>query len=335
MRAIKFKVSVFFILTLMGCDQRPESVKISERKESSEEIERFIKRVKASLVFVEGGEFWMGDYGVKYGPEKLPYDLDKDSKPLHDVKLSSYSVDRFKISNQDYQFYLSRKGLTLRGDVAGRGWFEMISSAPNTPAHMDWYEAEKYCTWLAEITALPFYLPTEAQWEYAARSRGQFLMVATDDGTYKATDTPNTEDDGPRGINISTSIDRLVFSKEMGWNTGLFTPLPVDRFPPNPLGLYSMSDNGLEWVKDWYDPEYYKYSPSVDPQGPDQPVFKDYFGRDVKVVRGQSFANPSWGGGINVQRTAVEPHGYEVQNERPYLNSKTARCVVNSTKPIK
>ncbi|AUG07144.1 SUMF1/EgtB/PvdO family nonheme iron enzyme [Pseudomonas sp. S09G 359] len=334
MSAIKLMLSVFFILILMGCDQRPESVKVCERDKSSKRAGEFIKRVKANLVFVEGGEFLMGDYGVEYGPEKLPYDLERDSKPLHNIKLSSYSIDRFKITNQAYQFYLSRNGLALRTDVAGDR-FKVISSAPDLPAHMDWYEAEAYCSWLAEITDLPFYLPTEAQWEYAARSRGQFLMVATNDGTYKATNVPNSEDDGPRGINISSSMDRLDFAKKMGWNTRYLTPLPVDMFPANPLGLYSMSDNGEEWVKDWYDPEYYKYSPMVDPQGPDKPVFKDEFGRDVKVVRGQASADPSWGGGINVQRKAAEPHGYMDETTFLFLSSKTARCVVNSTKPIK
>ncbi|WP_454838401.1 SUMF1/EgtB/PvdO family nonheme iron enzyme [Pseudomonas mohnii] len=105
-------------------------------------------------------------------------------------------------------------------------------------------------------------------------------------------------------------------------------------FPPNPLGLYSMSDNGLEWVKDWYDPEYYQYSPLKDPQGPDKPVFKDNFGRDTKVARGQGLANPAWGGGVNVYRTAAEPHGFHFDNGLAYLNSKTARCVVNRPKPV-
>ena len=57
----------------------------------------------------------------------------------------------------------------------------------------------------------------------------------------------------------------------MGWNTESISPLPVGRFPPNPLDLYAMSDNGLEWVKDWYDPDYYQNSPVNDPQGPEQP----------------------------------------------------------------
>ncbi|WP_449105331.1 formylglycine-generating enzyme family protein [Pseudomonas mohnii] len=120
----------------------------------------------------------------------------------------------------------------------------------------------------------------------------------------------------------------------MGWRTAGLSSLPVDKFPPNPLGLYSMSDNGLEWVNDWYDPEYYRHSPLKDPQGPDKPMFKDYFGRDTKVVRGQAFADPCWGGGVNVHRTAAEPHGYEWDDGSPYLSSKTARCVVNSPKPV-
>ena len=336
MSAKRSTIGLLLVLTLVGCDQASKAAGISGVNSSPAEMDGFIKSAKENLVFVEGGEFLMGDYGAEYGPEKMPYDLDKDSKPVHKVKLSGFSISRFKITNQEYQFYLSRNGLELRGDVAGSS-FKAVSSTPNIPAYMDWYEAEKYCTWLAKITDLPFHLPTEAQWEYAARSRGQFLMVATDDGTYKATDDAVTREweSGPRGINISSSWDRKAFAKEKGWKTGTLTPLPVDRFPPNPLGLYAMSDNGLEWVKDWYDPDYYRKSPMIDPQGPDNPVFKDRYVRYVKVARGQEFANPMWGGGINVQRTAAEPHGYIDKTDLIYLNSKTARCVVNTAEPVK
>ncbi|WP_449106618.1 formylglycine-generating enzyme family protein [Pseudomonas mohnii] len=137
----------------------------------------------------------------------MPYDADKDSKPLHKVELTSYSIEKVKVTNRAFQFYLKYSGLKLRQDVAGNR-FEIFSMPPNNPAHMDWYEAEKYCKWLADISNLPYALPTEAQWEYAARSRGRFLMVATDDGTYKTTRVPASEHDGPRGINISTTWDR-------------------------------------------------------------------------------------------------------------------------------
>jgi len=302
---------------------------------NSDEVDQFVKAIKRNLVFVEGGEFLMGDFGSQYGPGRLPYDGDEDSKPLHKVRLSSYSIDKFKVTNKNFQFYLDYKGLKLRSvdDGNQENWID-INAEPTTPAHMDWYEAEQYCAWLAQVSNIPFALPTEAQWEYAARSRGRFLMVATNDGTYKTDRRPVTEHDGPRGINISSSWDREAFAKEMGWKTEYFTPLPVDRFPPNPLGLYAMSDNGLEWVQDWYDPNYYQYSPVEDPQGPREPRFKDYFGRETKVVRGQDFANPIWGGGVNVHRTAADPHGYEMNNGVVHLSSKTVRCVVNSQNPV-
>ncbi|WP_449104522.1 formylglycine-generating enzyme family protein [Pseudomonas mohnii] len=319
-------------LVLAGCEQTEVSIPPSGNGTSSRELEELVRTVKTNLVFVEGGEFLMGDYGVEHGPEGLPYDADKDSKPLHRVELTSYSIEKFKVTNRVFQLYLKYNELQLRQDVAGIQ-YKTFSVAPNNPAHMDWYEAEKYCKWLADISDLPFALPTEAQWEYAARSRGQFLMVATYDGTYKATRVPATEHDGPRGINISTTWDREAFAKEMGWKTAGLSSLPVDKFPPNPLGLYSMSDNGLEWVNDWYDPDYYQYSPLKDPQGPDKVMFKDKLGRDTKVVRGQALANPAWGGGVNVHRTAAEPHGLLFDNDLAYLSSKTARCVVNSPKP--
>ena len=335
MSIIRLAVCFFVPLALIGCDQAISFSEKYQAKVSSTELEQFVRSVKDDLVFIEGGEFWMGDYGSLYGKEKLPYDSDKDSKPLHKVELSGYSVDRFKITNKNFQFYLRYNDLALR--VIGGGnqsTWEEINSMPDNPAHMDWYEAERYCNWLASITDLPFALLTEAQWEYAARSRGQFLMVATDDGTYKATRAPSTEFDGSRGINISTSWDREAFAKEMGWKTAEVTPLPVDRFPPNPIGLYAMSDNGWEWVQDWYDPNYYQYSPVKDPQGPKKPVYKDYYGRDMKVARGQSYANPAWGGGVNVHRTKAEPYGYVKNKGLVVLIAKTARCAVNSSKPV-
>jgi len=281
----------------------------------------------------------MGDYGVQYGPERLPYDSDKDSKPLHKVELSNFSINKFKITNQEFQFYLKGNDLKLRQDAGN--YYKTISAPPSTPAHMDWFEAEQYCGWLAKISDLPFELPTEAQWEYAARSRGQFLMVATNDGTYKITEDSATEYDGPRGINISTTWDRRAFGKELGWKTQGLTPLPVDHFPPNPLGLFAMSDNGFEWVKDWYDPDYYQYSPIKDPQGPTTPVYKDPPSNynHAKVLRGKDFANPLWGGGVNVHRSYRSPDGTMAglsgKGHLLVLGDKTARCAVNYPHPIK
>jgi formylglycine-generating enzyme required for sulfatase activity len=321
------------VLGVVACDKSSRAVDELDQVTVSPELMKFIEGLKNNLVFVEGGEFLMGDYGVEHGPERLPYDADKDSKPLHQVQLTSYSMDKFKVTNYAFQLYLKQNGLQFRQDSAGDN-FEKFSASPNLPANMDWYEAEKYCKWLADISDLPFALPTEAQWEYAARSRGQFLMVATDDGTYRVARERVPGEHGLRGVNISSTWNRQAFADEMGWDTEGLTALPVDQFPPNPLGLYSMSDNGLEWVNDWYDPDYYQNSPPKDPQGPDKPVFRDHLGRYTKVARGQGLADPAWGGGVNVHRTAAEPHGYLTDRGLAYLSSKTARCVVNNPKPV-
>jgi sulfatase modifying factor 1 len=338
MKMLRLSV-VLSVVLMVGCEQSAMLSSAAGDDASSQDLQSFVQKIKSNLVFVEGGEFLMGDYGSQYGPERLPYDSDKDSKPLHKVELSNYSINRYKVTNEEFQLYLKINGLELRQDAGSD--FQVFSTAPTTPAHMDWFEAEKYCGWLAEISDLPFGLPTEAQWEYAARSRGQFLMVATNYGTYKITEGSATEYDRPRGINISTEWDREVFAKELGWKTRDLTPLPVDRFPPNPLGLYAMSDNGFEWVKDWYDPTYYQRSPLKDPQGPEGGVYKgppsNY--KYAKVLRGKDYANPQWGGGVNVHRSFRNPDSTMVSRYKNtdlvILEDKTARCVVNQTRPIK
>jgi formylglycine-generating enzyme required for sulfatase activity len=143
-----------------------------------------------------------------------------------------------------------------------------------------------------------------------------------------------SENDGPRGLNISTYWDRKDFAREMEWDTGSITMLPVDRFPPNPLGIHSMSDNGSEWVKDWYDPEYYKNSPVNDPQGPEAPKHKNSLGQYTKVMRGQGFPDSVSNLGGNVHRRPQSPDGDFSGNGHKQIYSTTARCVVNHKEPV-
>ena len=337
----RFFVIASLTVSLVGCDQTVNSESAGVSRGSASVLSDFIAGVKRDLIFVEGGEFLMGDFGVEHGKQGLPYDGDMDSKPLHKVELSSYSIGRFKVTNEEYRLYLNNNSLQSRQDVVEDSRLKIFSVPPKNPAHMDWFEAENYCSWLAKVSGLPFTLPTEAQWEYAARSRGQFLAVATDDGTYKTGNTPYTEFDGPRGINISDYWDRASYAKDMGWRTGGLTSLPVDRFPPNPLGLYAMSDNGFEWVKDWYDPEYYQHSPIKDPQGPQEPRYKSPVSNNkyAKVLRGADYSNPRWGAAVNVHRSYRNPDGhmagfFKDEEDLLVITDKTARCVVNSVVPV-
>ncbi|HCU0179457.1 TPA: SUMF1/EgtB/PvdO family nonheme iron enzyme [Enterobacter hormaechei] len=309
------------VLSLISCDQQKQLVPHSPK--SSVELSKFVGEIKDKLIFVQGGEFLMGDYGEKYGPEHLPYDANQHSKPLHKVELTSYSISKFKTSNKEFQFYLAYNNLAGRNvDLKtrnGQRWREK-NMTPDTPAHVDWYEAEKYCHWLSTITDLPFSLPTEAQWEYAARSRGKFVIAPTDDGTINIKERT--------GINITTSDDREKFAIEQGTTLGISSPMPRNSRPPNPLGIYDMAGNGWEWIKDWYDPDYYKYSPVKDPQGPEKPVFKDSNGNYTKVIRSQDFSGPRRG--ATIFRFDSDP-----ANEGYLPGDKAVRCVVNSPKPVR
>ena len=323
-------MNLIFLLTLQvgilsllsGCDQKSTTVLPSHSTEDNVRLQQFIKEVKSQLVFVEGGEFLMGDFGEKYGREHLPYDGRQDSKPLHKVELTSYSISKFKVSNQQYQFYLKWNGIDaprFEGSRKQKDWEERAQT-PDTPAHVNWYEASQYCLWLAKITKLPFLISTEAQWEYAARSRGQYLAAPTDDGTLHI--------EGRKGINVTTSLDRINYARKEGTSLEESSPVPGNYRPPNPLGIYDMAGNGWEWVNDWYDPDYYKHSPEKDPQGPEKPVFKDYYGYFTKVLRGQDRTN--WWGGLTMVRSSADP----MSSQYPPSN-KTVRCVVNSPQSIK
>ena len=290
-------------------------------------LQSLLRQIKGNLVFVEGGSFLMGDFGAKYGPEKMQLDAQKDSKPLHKVMLSSYSISKFKTTNQEYQLYLKLNGLQLKKSdnyLIQQSW-DSLAKLPNTPAHMDWYDAEKYCSWLGKVSGLPFALPTEAQWEYAARSRGQFIIAGTNSGVLEMNGIR-------RGINISGPLDRKEFAREMGMSTDIDTAMPVDRYPPNPLGLYDMAGNGYDWIKDWYDPDYYKHSPEVDPQGPEKPVFKRREGiydeeeKYQKVMRGARTSGPF--NGLTVARFKRSP-------DSNVIFTTTVRCVVNNPQPVK
>ncbi|MDU5629326.1 formylglycine-generating enzyme family protein, partial [Citrobacter sp.] len=160
----------------------------------------------------------------------------------------------------------------------------------------------------------------EAQWEYAARSRGKYVVAPTDDGTIRI--------ENRKGINIATELDTEEYAKKTGSTLKWLSPLPRDFRPPNPLGIYDMAGNGWEWMKDWYDPEYYSHSPVKDPQGPEQPVFKDPDGYYTRVLRSQDYSGP--GRGLTMVRYKADP---ESRSYRP--SDKAVRCAVNHPSPVK
>lgn len=202
-------------------------------------IQALIKKVKKTMRPLKGGTFDMGDWGGKTG---LPYDMDRSSKPLHKVTLDGFSMMAYKVTYEDFDVFTDATGK----ERINMDEFGFKERAPKRPAGVSWHGAKAYCSWLSDLTSLPFNLPTEAQWEYAARSGGKRVLFATDTGNL----------DRPRN-----------YPKEWDGEKKSTTP-DVGTFPPNPAGLYGMSENSHEWVNDWFDKDYYKFSPQKNPPGP-------------------------------------------------------------------
>lgn len=203
------------------------------------------------LVTVKGGNFQMGDFGplMPENPEKLPYNDHKDT-PLHLVKLSDFRIGKYRVTWGEFNRWLSIQGRgkteyyqQTMNDKDPDFQSDKIQFGDNYPASVSWQDARSYCQWLGKTSHRNMDLPTEAQWEYAARSRGQFLIFGNaDNKNYLYEDK-----------NINYALHKQ----------------PVGSYPPNPLGLYDMMGNGSDWVKDWYSADYYLHSSEKDPQGPE------------------------------------------------------------------
>ncbi|KJG11885.1 hypothetical protein UB38_18660, partial [Photobacterium iliopiscarium] len=165
-----------------------------------------------------------------------------------------------------------------------------------------WQEAKDYCLWLGELTDYPIDLPTEAQWEYAARNRGKHIYYGTNNGYIQR-----------KGDQHLVDGSRYVDYTKDEWNIGSSIDLnQIKLYPPNPLGLYDMAGNVKEWMNDWYSEDYYQQSPVLDPQGPSAGV--------KKVMRG---------GGLTTSRAGQAI----VQDE--YISLNGFRCAVQQAIPVK
>ncbi|MBY7094786.1 SUMF1/EgtB/PvdO family nonheme iron enzyme, partial [Klebsiella pneumoniae] len=160
-----------------------------------------------------------------------------------------------------------------------------------------WQQAKDYCQWLGKESDKNIDLPTEVQWEYAARSRGQYLPFSTNNGNFEL------------GSNIPEQKKLDEYTDGYG-----FPIYPIGKYPPNPLGLYDMGLSGAEWSNDWYSTDYYSHSPVYDPQGPvkgNEKVLRGYVGGDrqyaLTIFRQSSQPVPKFAGRDDYQKFGVSP----------------------------
>lgn len=177
------------------------------------------------FVRVPGGCYQMGN------PRE---DGNEDEEPAHEVCVKGFYLGKFEATQDQWERIMGdNPSFFKRG---GRYPVENIS----------WHDIQEFIRRLNRQTGLTFRLPTEAEWEYAARSGGRMEKWA---GTHQESD-----------------LDDYAWTDQ---NSGEETH-PVGEKKPNSLGLFDMSGNVWEWIADWYDPDYYKTSPRIDPQGPNR-----------------------------------------------------------------
>ncbi len=177
-------------------------------------------------IFVKGGTFRMGnDNG-----------LSPDESPEHIVRLTDFSMSATEVTFAQYDRFCEATGRTKPGD---NGWGRDSMPVIN----VNWSDAYEYCEWASRVSGSAILLPTEAQWEYAAR------------GGIKS-----------KGCQFSGSNDINAvawYSEDSEKRTH-----PVGTKLPNELGIYDMTGNVWEWCRDWYGDDYYSSSPEKDPKGP-------------------------------------------------------------------
>ena len=192
-----------------------------EAREAPREFE--VKGVKFKMIFVEGGTFMMG------ATEEQGDDADEMEKPVHEVTLSDYYIGETVVTQELWKAVMGNNPSRFTGD--GNLPVERVS----------WDDAQEFIAKLNRLTGKVFRLPTEAEWEYAARGGKKCKG-------YK--------------YSGSNNIDEVAWYYD---SSGSQTH-PVRRKKANELGLYDMSGNVWEWCNDWYGD--YSAEPQYNPQGP-------------------------------------------------------------------
>ena len=273
---------------LTGCDQKSTG----KRETLSEAL---VAKSLSNMVPVKGGEFLMGDFGPLVG-QKLPFSINQDDKVLHKVVLSDFSISKFKVTNDDYNKYLQITGIKKPPiNILVKEYPSLQKD--DYSVGVTWQQAKDYCQWLGKESDKNIDLPTEAQWEYAARSRGQYIPFSTNNGNFEL------------GSNIPEQKKLDEYTDGYG-----FPIYPIGKYPPNPLGLYDMGLSGAEWSNDWYSTDYYSHSPVYDPQGPvkgNEKVLRGYVGGDrqyaLTIFRQSSQPVPKFAGRDDYQKFGVSP----------------------------
>ena len=240
---------------------------------------------------IPGGTFVMGSV------DHLAYPGDGEG-PLREIDLSAFEIDTCAVSNADFATFVEDTGFQTESELLGWSfvfagllpedfpptqaaadapWWRAVEGAswrhPEGPetgieeridhpvVHVSWNDALAYANWAGKT------LPSEAQWERAARGGLESQPYPWGDDL-----TP----DGQHRMNVWQGVFPTENANEDGW----YATCPVDEYQPNGLGLYNTTGNVWEWCADWFD-VFHDPSPPINPTGPPD--------GDLKVLKGGSF----------------------------------------------
>ena len=232
---------------------------ISPSKEITDPI---ILRLIENMVRVEGGVFTMG------ATAEQGSDAEGNEKPAHRVTLSDYYIGRYEVTQEEWEAVMGRNPSAFKG-------------AKRPVEKVTWYDCQEFTKRLNKLTGMRFRLPTEAEWEYAARGGSQSKG-------YKYSGSNTIGDVAWYTVN---SYDKGSSHPDYGTH-------PVGQKRPNELGLYDMSGNVWEWCQDWYGK--YKSSSKTNPTGPSS--------GSAPVYRGGSWI--SYAGGCRVSFRSYDTPTY-------------------------
>ena len=205
--------------------------------------------------YLDAGDVMTDSFGMKFAyipPGNFMMGSnngDSDEKPIHKVEISKgFWIGVYEVFQAQFKYHKSE----YRGD--------------NNPVeNVSWHAASDYCKNLSRKEGRVYRLPTEAEWEYACRA-----------GT-------TTEYSSGNGLDAMKRVGWCSYSSEYA---SYGQTKAVGSFFPNAFGLYDMHGNTYEWCSDWYGEDYYKNSPEVDPQGPQDGMHR--------VCRGGNYYMLSW-----------------------------------------
>ena len=246
------KISYFFLFTLvfLGCGDEPSSEDEVVKHLVEDELVFDTEPGKKitwetdgkEMVLIPAGSFEMGDHFSEGEENELP---------VHRVNLDGFYIDTHEVTVDQFKQFVNQSGYDYQGDW---GQVALYSPGHDYPInYVNWNDATAYAEWSGKR------LPTEAEWEYAAR------------GSLERKRYPW----GDEIDNAKAHYDN--------WNDGNGTTKLVGSFEANGYGLYDMAGNAWEWCQDWYGENYYSSSPASDPTGPET--------GSMRVLRGGSWAH--------------------------------------------